>query len=144
LPRYYSGKHEFFGLLNLYDSTLSSKNCLELEIELFFKEAPAPFNSFLVFCVENNKGEIAYYSRALLHWLDDDLSGEKKRLKPTTGPMPDNVRNIMVYVWNVKHKSVDFSVHDLRVYELHGAGVNFSIPQEYYPMIEKVTKKPML
>jgi hypothetical protein len=97
-----------------------------------------------VFCVENTNGETVYYSRALLHWLDDDLSGEKKTLKLTTGPLPENVRNIMVYIWNVKKKFVDFSVHHLQVNELKGKGVNFSIPKDFYPLIEKVTKKPML
>lgn len=144
LPRYYSGELEFFNLINFYDSTLSSRNCMELDIELYFKEAPAPFNSFLVFCVEDKKGEIVYYSRALLHWLDKDLSAEKKRLKLTTGPMPKDVRNLMVYIWNVDKEPVNFSVHHLQINELYGEGVNFSIPQEFYPLIEKVTKKPML
>jgi hypothetical protein len=144
LPAYYSGELEFFNLLNVYDSTLSLKNCLELDIELYFKKAQSPFNSFLVFCVENKRGETVYYSRALLHWLDDNLSGEKKRLKLTTGPMPEDTRNIMVYIWNVKKKFVDFSVLHLQVNELQGKGVNFSIPKDYYPLIEKVTKKPML
>jgi hypothetical protein len=76
--------------------------------------------------------------------LDDDLNGEKKTLKLTIGPLPDNFKAMTVYIWNIDKHDLDLSIHKLNIYELQGLGVNFSIPQEFYPLIEKVTQKPML
>ncbi|MBL7901261.1 MAG: hypothetical protein JNK73_04635 [Bacteroidia bacterium] len=144
LPRYYSGQEEFLEFLKIQDSSLSSRNSMELEIELFFKKVPSPFKSFLVLSVENANNETVYYSRAQLHWLDDDLNGEKKTLKLTVGPIPEGLNTMKVYIWNIDKHELEVSVHKLNIYELHGAGVNFTIPKEYYPFIEKVTQKPLL
>lgn len=144
LPRYYGSNGEFFEFLRVNDSTLRSGNSMELEIELFFKKVPAPFKSFLVLSVENTNKEIIYYSRALLNWLDDDLNAEKKTIKLSTGPLPHNFKEMTIYIWNIDKEEIELSVHKLKIYELQGAGVNFSIPQEFYPFIEKVTQKPLL
>jgi len=138
------GEGEFFEFLRISDSSFCSKNCLEAEVQIEFKNMPKPFNGFLVFSVNDKADKAVYYKRIPLNMLADNLSGETKYLKLVTGPMPADFKTAVVYVWNIDKKNVDFTLKTLRIHELYARGINFKIPDAFYPLVEKITKRPLL
>lgn len=140
----FKGNSEFFEFLRITDTSFSSKNCLEAELGIRFNQMPKPFNAFLVFSVNNLKNETVYYKRIALNMLADNLSGETKYFKLVTGQMPPDFKEAVVYIWNIDKKNCDFNLISLQINELYGKGINFVIPQKFYPLIENITRKPIL
>jgi hypothetical protein len=144
LPKKYAGNNEYFEFLAFGDTLIRSTNCLEAEVAINFKKAPKPFNAFLVFSIDNEKNENVYFKRVPLNWLKDDLSGETKYFKITTGAIPAKGFTGKVFIWNIDKQEVDINLTSLKINELNGKGVNFKIPQNFYPLIETITKQPLL
>ena len=144
LPIVFKGNQEYFEFLRLSDSTLCSKNCLEADIEIEFSKVPSPLNGFLVFSVENDFKECVYYKRVPLNWLAFNLNSNTKYFKLTTGKIPSNFSSLVVYLWNIDKKDLIFKLKILQLNELNAKGINFEIPASFYPLIEKITKKPLL
>jgi hypothetical protein len=144
VPKTFKGDGEFFEFFRLKDSVLKTRNCIEVELEIKFNKVAAPLWSNIVLQVNGKKGEQLYYRRTLLNWLADDLNGQTKRIKLTTGPLPDNTDDVVLYMWNYKHKDMDFTINELKLFELKGKGVNVIIPESYYKYLEKASNKPLL
>lgn len=144
LPKKYAGNNEYFEFLAFGDTLIRSINCLEAEVAINFKKVPKPFNAFLVFSIDNEKNENVYFKRVPLNWLKDDLSGETKYFKITTGAIPAKGVTGKVFIWNIDKQEVDINLTSLKINELNGKGVNFKIPQNFYPLIETITKQPLL
>jgi hypothetical protein len=98
----------------------------------------------LVFSIDNEKNENVYFKRVPLNWLKDDLSGETKYFKITTGAIPAKGVTGKVFIWNIDKQEVDINLTSLKINELNGKGVNFKIHQNFYPLIETITKQPLL
>jgi len=143
-PKKYSGNIEYFEFLRFGDTLSSSGNCLEAEVAIDFKNVPKPFNAFLVFSVDNEKGEHVYFKRVPLNWLADNLNGETKYFKLTTGVIPKKGFSAVAFIWNIDKKEAEFTLNSLKINELSGKGVNVSIPASFYPLIEQITKQPLL
>lgn len=139
-----SGNGEFYDIKRLPDTTFKSHNPLEVEVELRFEDVPKPLNAFFVMSLQNAKGETVCYKRTPLNWLADDLNGQVKYLKLTTGNLPDTVKSFAIHIWNIDKKEIKISVNNLKLYQLTGKGVDFKVPAGYYPLIEKITKKPLM
>ena len=58
--------------------------------------------------------------------------------------MPEKGYTAVVFIWNIDKKHAEFDVNSLRINELSGKGVNVSIPASFYPLIETITKQPLL
>lgn len=144
LPNQYSGKNEFFEFLRINDKSYQSKNCIEAEIEINFIEVPKPLSAFLVFSVDDIHGKNIYYKRIPLNWLAQNLNGSSRYFKLTCGKMPDDFGTLVVYLWNIDKEALTFTLKNLRLQELFGNGINFVIPESFYPLIEKTTKQPLL
>lgn len=144
LPKNYKSDTEFFEFLRFGDTLTHSGNCLEAEIAITFKEVPKPFNAFLVFSVDNEKNEHVYFKRIPLNWLADNLNGETKYFKLTTGVIPKKNYSAVAFIWNIDKKQAEFTLNSLKINELSGKGVNVSIPASFYPLIETITKQPLL
>jgi hypothetical protein len=144
LPKNHVGNNEYFEFLAFGDTLTGSINSLEAEVAITFKKVPKPFNGFLVFSIENEKKETVYFKRVPLNWLKDDLSGETKYFKITTGPVPRKGLIGKVFIWNIDKQEVNFNLNSLKINELNGRGVNFKIPENFYPLIETITKQPLL
>lgn len=142
--RGFAGSDEFYEFLRVGDSLLPGRNCLEADMSITFKKAPAPFKAFLVFQVNDEQNNGVYYKRALLNWLADDLSGSTRRIKLTTGPLPAKISSVIVYLWNIDKKEMDMVLNDLKIYELHGPGVNLALPPDFYQYMEKMKQKHLL
>ncbi|MEO6303797.1 MAG: hypothetical protein ABIP51_11565, partial [Bacteroidia bacterium] len=139
IPKNYNSKDEYFEFLRFGDSLTTFGNCLEAELSISFKKTPKPFNGFLVFSMEGEKKESVYFKRVPLNWIADDLSGETKYFKLTTGIIPKKGFTSAVFIWNIDKQPVDFTLNYLKINELKGKGVNFSIPSNFYPLIESIT-----
>ncbi len=144
LPKYYGSTAEFQSFIKLNDSLLQPNMVLEAEVTLFFKSVPKPFRAFLVLSVDDSQGKTVCYERAILNWLEDDLSGKSRTLKLTTSNLPANASSAIVYLWNIEKQNIDFSLVDIKMYELQGEGIHVKVPEEYYKQIEKLTLKPIL
>lgn len=138
------GEGEYYDFKRFPDTSFASHNPIEIEAEVVFEEVPKPFNAFFVVSLNNGKGEMAYYKRSSLSWLDNDLNGKTKYIKLTTGNLPDTVKSFVVHIWNIDKKPMKVTVNNLKIYQLTGKGVDFKIPASFYPLIEKATKKPLL
>jgi hypothetical protein len=138
------GNAEFYDFKRLPDTSFKSHNPIEIEAELHFENVPKPFNAFFVMSMQNSRGETVYYKRAPLNWLADDLNGQVKYIKLTTGNLPDTLSNFVVHIWNIDKKEMKVTLNHLKIYQLTGAGVDFKIPATFYPLIEKITRKPLL
>lgn len=144
VPSNYKSSTGFFEFIRITDTAFRSKNSLEAELEITFNQVEKPFNAFIVFSVENIKGETVYYKHVPLNMLADNLNGETKYLKLTTGKMPADFKTAVVYLWNINQKNTDFTLKTLRINELYGRGINFKIPDTFYPLVEKITKRSLL
>ncbi len=143
-PKNFKGNDEFFEFFRLKNSTLNTRNCLEIELEIKFNSAPVPLRANIVLQINDNKGEKVYYKRIPLNWLADNLSGQLKRVKLTTGPLLNDNGDLVVYLWNYKQAEVDFTINEVKIIELKGKGVNVMIPQSYYKYLEEASDKPLL
>ena len=144
LPKQFNGTTEYFEFLRFGDTLANSGNCMEAEVAIKFNSTPKPFNANLVFSIENEKKEMVYFKRVPLNWLADNLSGETKHFKITTGVVPKKGYTAVVFIWNINKQEVDFTLNELKINELTGKGANFTIPKNFYPLIEKITKQPLL
>jgi hypothetical protein len=143
-PKNCKGNYEYFEFFRLKDSVLHTRNCIEVEMEIKFNNVPAPLRANIIVQVNDNKGETLYYKRVPLNWLADNLNGQTKKVKLTTGALPNNTGDVVVYIWNYKLAELDFTVNEIKIFELKGKGVNFMIPDWYYKYIGKDPNKPLL
>jgi hypothetical protein len=143
-PKNYKGNYEYFEFFRMKDSVLKTRNCIELELEITFNKVPAPLHANIVLQVNDKKGGQIYYKRVPLNWLGDNLNGQTKRVKLTTGALPKNVGDAVVYIWNYKQQEIDFTVNEIKILELKGKGVNIEIPKSFYDYIGESTNKPLL
>ncbi len=143
-PANINGDNEFFDFYGANNTVFPSKNPLELEAHFTFDSVPKPFNAFFVFSISNSQSKNIHYRRAPLNWLSNDLNGKSITLKLTTGNLPDTVKVLSVHIWNIDKKSIKLKLNSLKIYQLKGKGVNFRIPTNFYPLIESITKKPLL
>lgn len=143
-PKKFNSNKEYFEFCRFGDSLTNSINCLEADVAIEFKKVPKPFNSFLVFSVENEKKEMIYFKRIPLNWLSDNLTNVTKYFKLTTGPLPKNNYTAIVFIWNIDKEVVEFNLNALTINQLFAKGINFTIPQNFYPLIETISKQPLL
>jgi len=142
--KYFNGNAEYFEFLRFFDSTSITKKCIEVEVEIEFKEAHKPFKAFIVLQVNDEKGNLLTYKRALLNWLGDDLSGQNKRIKLTSSNLPGRYKNILVYLWNIDKKEGEFELKQLKILNLSAPGINVVIPHFYYPYAKKIINEELL
>jgi hypothetical protein len=140
----YTGNEEFVEFLRFNDTTLATRNCIEADIDLSFKNVPKPFKSFIVLQVTDENDKNIYYKRVLLNWIGNDLSGKTKRFKLTTGPLPQKFKNVVVYLWNIDKKDYDFTLNYLKILKLDAPGINVVIPKNYYPYVKEIIKQELL
>lgn len=143
-PKNRKGNYEFFEFFRLKDAALKTRNCIEVELEIKFNTVPVPLQANIVVQVNDTKGEQVYYKRVPLNWLADDLNGQTKRMKLTTGALPENNGDVVVYLWNFKQQEIEFTINEIKVLELKGKGVNFRIPDSYYNYLIKTSNQPFL
>jgi hypothetical protein len=139
-----NGADEFKNLVQLNDTAFASNNPLEVEVHLKFTEVPTPLNAFLVFSFNDEKNENNDYRRIYLNWLSKNLNKREVILKLTSGNLPERVKDVTVYLWNIDKKSINMECTQLKLYQLHGKGVNFRIPDAYYPLISTATQQIQL
>ena len=140
---HFAGNSEYFEFLRFTDSATACRNCMEADLELHFKKVPKPFKAFVVFSINDEKDQPVYYKRLLLNWIADDLDGAIKRFKLTTGPLPQKFKAI-VYLWNIDKKEAEFTLADLKLFELHAPGINVTIPPGYIHYMELLTQQHLL
>ena len=138
------GSVEFFELKKIADTSFTSNNPIELEIKLTFNNVQKPLHSCLVFSFNDSTNTQYCYKRVLLNWLEDDLNSKTKTLKLTTANLPKKIKDLVVYVWNIDKQSLKITINSLTLYQLQGKGVNIKIPETFYPLVEKITQKPIL
>jgi hypothetical protein len=142
--KYFSGHDEFFEFLRFYDSTSLTKNCIEADVEIYFKRVHKPFKAFLVLQINDEQGNSICYKRALLNWLDDDLSGQIRHIKLTSPPVNQKNKHILVYLWNIDKQESSFELKQLKILNLTAPGINVVIPDRFYPIIKKITQTELL
>lgn len=138
------GSDEFFEFLRFNDSALKTRNCIEADIELSLKNVPKPFRAFIVLQIVDMDGKNICYKKVALNWIADDLNGQTKRFKLTSGPLPEKFKECIVYVWNIDKKLCEFDMNKLRIYDLKAPGINIVIPKNYYPYVKEIVKKEQL
>jgi hypothetical protein len=144
VPLIVNNENEFNNLFQIQDTSFSSKNPLEAEIVLQFKEVPKPFNAFLVLSFTDKKNERNDYRRIYLNWAGKSLINKELAVKLTTTNLPDSISNIVAYIWNIEKKPVQIHCKSVHLYQLRGKGVNFIVPESFYPIMGNITKEVQL
>jgi hypothetical protein len=143
-PKYCKGSDEFYEFLRFQDSIITARNCLEADIEFDFKKVPAPFHTFVVMQVNDENNNILYYKKIPLFWIAKDLSGQNRRFKMTTGPLPEKFGDVIIYLWNIDREEAEFEMKQLKILELQAPGINVVIPKNYYPYVKRLLKEELL
>ena len=138
------GDNEFFELKKISDTSFINNNPIEIEIKITFANVPKPFQAFLVFSINDSIDNLVSYKRVPLNWLQDDLNTKIKTLKLTSSNLPNKIKDLKVYIWNIDKEPLKITVNSLTLYQLNGKGVTLKIPESYYPLIESITQKPIL
>jgi hypothetical protein len=94
--------------------------------------------------MNNDSNQVLYYKRAPIHWMADDLNGQTKYIKLTSGNLSSMIKGFTVHIWNIEKQEMKVTLKNIKIYQLTGKGVDFKIPVKYYSLIEKITKKPLL
>ncbi|MBA3681500.1 MAG: hypothetical protein H0W73_10105 [Bacteroidetes bacterium] len=140
----FKGNAEWFEGVKFNDTSIVTKSCIEADLTINFKNVPKPFNAFLVLQVNDTADRTVYYKKIPLNWIADDLNGKSHHFKITSGPLPQKFGNANVHVWNIDKKDVEFTISDLKIFELKAPGINVVVPKEYYPLIKSITKERTL
>lgn len=140
----FTGSQEFFDFLSFKDTALKTRNCIEADIALTFNTLPKPFKAFVVMQVVTQDGENLYYKKVPLYWIADNLNGQTKRFKLTSGPLPVTFNEVKLYLWNTDKNDCDFKLNRLRIYELNAPGINVVVPENYYPYAKQFVNEELL
>lgn len=140
----FSGTNTYFDVIKVRDTSLATINPLEAEVHVKFLQVSKPINAFLVFSVNDSIGKQIYYKAHHLNWFGLNLDNKTFKFKLTTGSLPLKLKDLSIHVWNIDEKPLDFEVSYFKISQLYGEGVNVKIPEKYYELIEKITKKPIL
>ena len=144
LPKTFQGNNEYFEFLRINQSLLKTRHCLEAEVEITCNQVAVPLLANVVVQVNNTKGEQVIYKRCPLNWLGDDLRTLPKKIRLTTGPLPADCGDVVVYIWNYKQSKMNFNLDKLSISALSGKGVDVVIPESFYRYLERSSKKPLL
>lgn len=133
---------EFNNLLEIRDSALSDlkidrSNPVEAEMELKFEKVPKPFNAFLVLSLNDGDSNQYDYRRIPLNWLGDNLNGKTLKLKLTSCVLPLKLSSMVIYIWNIDKKTYKINCNQLKLCQLNGKGINFKVPETFYPLMGK-------
>ncbi|MBA2612453.1 MAG: hypothetical protein H0U95_10805 [Bacteroidetes bacterium] len=139
--REFKGNNEWFEFIRFNDKELNTRSCIEADLKVNFKNVPKPFKAWLVLQINDVENNILYYKKIPFNWIGDDLNGHSHHFKLTSGPLSEKFANANVHIWNVDKEEVEFSISDLKIYELKAPGINMVIPKEYYSLIRDITKK---
>lgn len=133
---------EFTNLLDIKDSALSelkkgSLNPLETEIELKFEKVPKPFNAFLVLSINDGNANQYDYRRIPLNWLGANLNKKTLHIKLTSCTLPSKLSSLVIYIWNIEKQPYKIHCNQLKLCQLNGKGINFRVPETFYPLMGK-------
>jgi hypothetical protein len=119
-------------LMKVSRQDLNGERNVEAEVEITFNRVPRPWRAFLVMEVTAADGTQLQYKRMVLNWLGDDLTGQRRRLKITSSPLPDNYASLSVYLWNIDKDPVSLAFNKVTLSQLKGPGVGEIVPDSYY------------
>ncbi len=140
----YNGANEYFEFLRFSDTAITTRNCIEVDIELYFSKVPKPFNGFLVLQMNDENSKQVCYKRVPLNWIADNLNGSMRRFKLTTGPLPKKFKDCVIYLWNINKKECNFELNKLKIMKLDAVGINLVIPQSYYDIAKQTITYELL
>lgn len=141
-PTTFQNNSEFNEFWITRDTTLG-KQPFEVRVRLTFDSVAAPLKASLVFSADDSTGT-TFYRRILLNWLGDQLSGKTHTLILTGANFPTNITKAVVYLWNTEKKRLKVTLNEITIYRLHGKGVTYTVPLDYYVRLEAITKRVRL
>jgi hypothetical protein len=122
----WKGLGEYYNAFEKTDTTFNFENPLCAEFELSVKEAPEPFNAWLVLQIDDANDETNNsLLRIPLNLVKFSWNGTKQfTLSIVTGKMPLKIKRIVAYLWNMDKKQIEIKLNAFNLYELKGEGVN--------------------
>lgn len=121
------GQDEFYDIYKVIKDTLI-QNHLPIMVEFDFKivNSDVPNRSWLVMQLDTNtQGGHYYYKRIPLNWLRYKWDEQKLyTYSLSSGSIHKNLQNMSFYVYNFQKQNISIHVLGLRLYELHGKGVD--------------------
>lgn len=124
-PLYFKGAGEYYNLFEQLDTTLNFSAPLTVEIELSVKQAPEPFNAWLVLEVNDATGTNRIFVRTPLNMVYGNWNGVSHfKTSITTGTAPQNIKRMVCYLWNIDKKELDITIDSYTLCRIKGEGVN--------------------
>ncbi len=119
------GTNEFYDIYKKYQDTIIA-NHKPIMVEFDFKvvNKDVPNRSWLVMQIDTEEEGHYYYKRIPLNWLHYKWEeGKVHTYGLCSGPLDKKLKNMSFYIYNHKNQNIDIEVIGLRLYELHGKGV---------------------
>lgn len=123
-PKELKGEDEYYSFYEKLDTTFTVKNPIMAEFDISIKNAPVPFNAFLVLQVDVD-GKPYYFRRAAFNWRQYDWNGVKHfKTLIQTDSLPMQKSRLVAFLWNIEKKEINFKLNSLKLYSLKAEGIN--------------------
>lgn len=120
----FKGSDEFYNIYEKPDTTFISKDPVLAEFDLDIKNAPVPFNCFLVLQIDAD-GQTQYFRRASLGWMKLNWNGTSHfKTDILTDSLPLKKCQLAAFLWNIDKKEVNFKLNNFKLYHLKAEGIN--------------------
>lgn len=121
----FTGNYEYYNCYEKLDTTFNSEDPLLAEFTFSVKNAPKPFNAWLVMQIAGagpDDGE--QFIRTPLNLVKYDWSGTQHFTTClVSGNLPAKIKRIVAYLWNVEKQGIELQVESFKLYQLEGEGI---------------------
>jgi hypothetical protein len=119
------GKFLYSNLYEHNDTTFTSTEPLQADIEFSVGSTTVPLNLYIVLQIESQKPEEgSTFIRVPLNLIRYDWNGiAHQRISLVSGNLPEKIKRIVIYLWNIDQAETTFTIHSFNLYQLHGKGV---------------------
>ena len=119
------GKFLYSNLYEHNDTTFTSTDPLQADIDFSVGSTTVPLNLYIVLQIESQKPEEgSTFIRVPLNLIRYDWNGiAHQRISLVSGNLPEKIKRIVIYLWNIDQAETAFTIHSFNLYQLHGKGV---------------------
>lgn len=131
--KHFTGSNEFYELLNDTSNTLfPNKNPVRADFTFKVNKVPVPFQAWLVVQIDSINGNKHCFSRSSLNWIKLNFNNDKEYTYSVVTPsLPNKYKCIKAFLWNIKSEPIDLTFTSLKLYQMHGKGINYVAPIYY-------------
>jgi hypothetical protein len=131
--KHVTGNGEFYEFMNDTNNRLfPSKNPVRVDFTFKIGKVPVPFEGWLVVQIDSMNDKKFCFKRSALNWIKKDYNNDKEyTYSVLVPPLPKRFKCFKVFLWNIKQEEIDINFTSIKLYQLHGKGINYVAPIYY-------------